>query len=373
MTTTPMRFTKNPLNRSMIHEDKKSPNFLRNIIETEIQQTGKWILYRSSKVYFFKSLPQVSLKHFSLSEIMKIVNKNSFEDFIHDFEERILVLGQGNFDSFWYFSVDISSLSNNDLALLSSSLLGNTVALDGRKLLTDCNSDDAALGGQIRSLYNFHNSNQYLGRTGEKTKSCEGGLKRVGMLSKENNKIYPRVDPVMIACVVSSDLKAVLLGNMKHHPKGFYSCLSGFIEPCESVQEAVVREVYEEAGVVIQTQDVYIIDSQPWPIGRFGGCELMIGCLAIAQTSTITIHDTEVVADARWFSKQEIEALLHKHSKSDLKTDLNQLNNEESCPESVRDIFIPADYAIAHHLLLRFAQHGYDMYCAKYVTAATTC
>ena len=101
--------------------------------------------------------------------------------------------------------------------------------VDGRGLLFSVdNRDDIAIAGQALALSTFHSSSQFEGRTGEPTVSIEHGLKR--RVLPLGVKVYPRVDPVMIACVVSPDRSMCLLGKMKSMPKNFYSCLSGFIE-----------------------------------------------------------------------------------------------------------------------------------------------
>jgi NAD+ diphosphatase len=144
----------------------------------------------------------------------------------------------------------------------------------------------------------------------------------------------------VISAVISSDKTKILLGKMKKMPSYFYSCLSGFIEPCESIQEAVRREVFEESGVRIGK--VQVIDSQPWPIGRGGTCELMIGCIAEAITEDICIRDDEV-EDVRWFSR--IEALDMIESAT---------SREGFVPSDIRTNpkpFVPGPYAIAYHLI----------------------
>lgn len=119
-----------------------------------------------------------------------------------------------------------------------------------------------------------------------------------------SNLSFPRTDPTIIVAVLSADAKRILLGRSKRFPPNFYSTLAGFIEPAESIEDAVRREVWEEAGVVLSR--VVIHSSQPWPYPA----NLMIG--AIAQVSdpaheTINLEHDPELEDARWFSIAEIE------------------------------------------------------------------
>lgn len=102
------------------------------------------------------------------------------------------------------------------------------------------------------------------------------------------------------------------------------------------------REVWEESGIVVQ--EVEILDSQPWPIGRGGNCELMIGCRAIARTELTNIQDKDV-QEVRWFSLEEARNMLEasKHSA--------EFPRNNSAP------YLPGPYAIAHHLVEDFVQN----------------
>jgi NAD+ diphosphatase len=122
-----------------------------------------------------------------------------------------------------------------------------------------------------------------------------------------SNLSFPRTDPTIIVAVISSDGKRILLGRSKRFPPNWYSTLAGFIEPAESVEDAVRREVWEEAGVTLSR--VVIHSTQPWPYPA----NLMIG--AIAQVSdpaheAISLsHDPEL-EDAKWFTIEEVEEAL---------------------------------------------------------------
>lgn len=248
----------------------------------------------------------------------------------------------------WYVALSLSDsfkedevLQNSAIVHISQSAGGTPKLLDVRSMLFSQTSvDDLAISGLALALCVWHNNNRYSGLTGEKTESIECGMKRCVMKSGETviSKVYPRVDPVMIACVISPCKTKALLGKMRRMPNNFYSCLSGFIEPCESIQEAVRREVWEESGVHVGA--VEIIDSQPWPLGRGGGCELMIGCIAFAETYEIVITEEEV-EDVRWFDLETLKAMVEDS------VEMKGFRGRASP-------FIPGPYAIAHHLIKHF-------------------
>lgn len=120
-----------------------------------------------------------------------------------------------------------------------------------------------------------------------------------------SNICFPRTDPVMITAVASADGQRVLLGRQNRFPPRWYSTLAGFVEPGESIEEAVRREVWEEAGVRVGR--VVIHSSQPWPYPS----SLMIGAIAQALPGqdAITLNDKEL-DDAKWFTIAEVQEAL---------------------------------------------------------------
>jgi NAD+ diphosphatase len=109
---------------------------------------------------------------------------------------------------------------------------------------------------------------------------------------------FPRSDPAVIMLVTDDDDRT-LLGHNPAWPPGRFSTLAGFVEPGESLEQAVAREVFEEVGVVVD--DITYEGSQPWPFPA----SLMIGFRAHAADPTLTIDDTEIT-EARWFSRSEL-------------------------------------------------------------------
>ncbi|XP_060787846.1 peroxisomal NADH pyrophosphatase NUDT12 isoform X2 [Neoarius graeffei] len=176
--------------------------------------------------------------------------------------------------------------------------------------LLKLNEDEAGIVAQARSVLAWHSQYSFCPTCGGKTKVDEGGYKRTCLtkgcssLQGIHNTCYPRVDPVVIMLVLHPDGNQCLLGRKKIFPPGMYSCLAGFIEPGETIENAVRREVLEESGVAVGP--VQYISCQPWPMSS----SLMIGCFAVAVSTAIKVDENEI-EDARWFSRQDvIDALL---------------------------------------------------------------
>jgi len=185
---------------------------------------------------------------------------------------------------------------------------------------------DLATYGGARALVDWHARHRFCARCGYTTKLAKGGWQRTctNMACKADH--FPRVDPVTIMSVEWEG--QLLLGRQPRFPPRRYSALAGFIEPGESIEEAVAREVFEEAGV--RVRDVRYVACQPWPFPS----SLMIGCHAYADDPAITIDKTEL-DDARWFTRAEVE-----YAMNGLKT-----GTEDGA------FIAPPPFAVAHHLL----------------------
>ncbi len=161
-------------------------------------------------------------------------------------------------------------------------------------------ADQAAIYGTARSLLEWHNNHRFCGRCGGDTKLFRAGWGRTCNTCKTEH--FPRTDPVVIM-LAEYEGKA-LIGRQSRFPPGNYSALAGFLEPGESIEEAVRRELNEEAGIT--TGAVRYVTSQPWP---FGGSQLMIACIAQTIDPRITL-DTNELEDAMWVTRDEVAAAL---------------------------------------------------------------
>ncbi|HEY5818073.1 MAG TPA: NAD(+) diphosphatase [Mesorhizobium sp.] len=219
------------------------------------------------------------------------------------------------------------------LALASTididSLPDGMKAIDFRSVYAQglLDSERAGAMAQGISLVTWNATHKFCGRCGSETRAAAGGYKRVCPGCGAEH--FPRTDPVAIMLAISGD--RCLLGRGKHFGPGMFSALAGFIEPGETIEDAVRRETLEESG--IRLGRVAYHASQPWPFPH----SLMIGCFGEALNEDIQADLTELEA-CRWFDREEVfRALEGKH------------------PDGV---FLPPRAAIAHHLIRAWAEAG---------------
>lgn len=186
---------------------------------------------------------------------------------------------------------------------------------------------DLAMLGQAKALIDWHQRHGFCPRCGSSTRLVDAGYRR--LCPNCGAEHFPRTDPVVIMLATRGD--CCLVGRGRQFPGVMYSALAGFIEPGETIEEAVRREVFEEAG--IRTSNVRYFTTQPWPFPS----SLMIGCFAEALDGDICIDEAEL-ADARWLDRSTARALL--------------------AGEEVEGIRIPPPIAIAHHLIRAWAEGG---------------
>ncbi len=161
---------------------------------------------------------------------------------------------------------------------------------------------------QGAALLSWHATHRFCSRCGAESRMADGGYKRV--CPSCNGLHFPRTDPVAIMLAVRGE--RCLLGRSPHFAPNMYSCLAGFIEPGETIEDAVRRETFEEAGVRLGRVDY--LASQPWPFPH----SLMIGCLGEALSEEIVLDDE--LEDARWFSRNEVAEMLLRRPDQGLRT-----------------------------------------------------
>ena len=157
--------------------------------------------------------------------------------------------------------------------------------------------DDAAMLAYAQAMIHWHRRHRYCGHCGTKNRSAEAGHVRFCTNPECGKSVFPRVDPAIIVLV--SDADECLLGRQAAWPVGVYSTIAGFVEPGESLESAVAREVVEETGVYVD--DVSYYSSQPWPFPS----SLMLGFNAVAKSRDIHLHDCEL-EHADWFTREHI-------------------------------------------------------------------
>ncbi|MBI4274049.1 MAG: NAD(+) diphosphatase [Rhizobiales bacterium] len=180
---------------------------------------------------------------------------------------------------------------------------------------------------EAKALLSWHSRHRFCASCGGATKLVQGGWRRDCPTCSAQH--FPRTDPVVIMLAFAGN--QCLLGRQPRFAPGMWSCLAGFVEPGETIEEAVCREMHEEAG--IECGRVRYFASQPWPFPA----SLMIGCHAQALSREITVDRNEL-EDARWFSRNEvIEMLLRRHP---------------------GELTTPPQIAVAHHIIRAWIEGG---------------
>jgi NAD+ diphosphatase len=214
--------------------------------------------------------------------------------------------------------------------------LAEAMKNDNRFVVTDLRSiavqglvapEHLAPLAEAKALLHWHARHRFCSNCGHMTNVVQGGWRRD--CPQCHAQHFPRTDPVVIMLAIRGD--QCLLGRQARFGQGMWSCLAGFIEPGESMEEAARRETLEEAGIVCGR--VKYFASQPWPFPS----SLMIGCHTEAISDAITVDRNEL-EDARWFSRDEAAAMLLRKHRDGLTT--------------------PPPMAIAHHIIRAFVEKG---------------
>jgi NAD+ diphosphatase len=183
---------------------------------------------------------------------------------------------------------------------------------------------------EAKALLGWHARHRFCPNCGSPTKVVEAGWRRDCPSCKAQH--FPRTDPVVIMLVIRGD-RCVLGRSLRFAPT-MWSCLAGFAEPGETIEDAVRREVLEEAGITCGR--VKYFASQPWPFPS----SIMIGCHAEALSDTVVV-DREELEDARWFDREELASMLKRQHPQGLTT--------------------PPPVAIAHHIIRDYVENGSDV------------
>ncbi|WP_420569335.1 NAD(+) diphosphatase [Thalassovita sp.] len=171
----------------------------------------------------------------------------------------------------------------------------NVLFSELRGIMTRLTARDAELAATARSLFSWHRSHRFCAMCGAESEMAMAGWQRD--CSSCGGHHFPRTDPVVIMLITHGN--DVLMGRSPGWPEGMYSLLAGFVEPGETLEAAVRREVFEESGVTVGP--VGYLASQPWAFPS----SLMFGCMGTATSRDIKIDPNEI-EDARWFSREEI-------------------------------------------------------------------
>ncbi|WP_114007607.1 NAD(+) diphosphatase [Cohaesibacter intestini] len=192
-------------------------------------------------------------------------------------------------------------------------------------------ADQLGAVAQARSLLNWHDTHQYCAKCGAKTHVALAGARRDCPSCEAVH--FPRTDPVVIMLAIHRDAEGVercLLARHTRFEDPMFSTLAGFMEQGETLEDAVRREIFEEAGVKIGA--VRYLASQPWPFPS----SLMLGCFAEALSTDLTLDDTEL-GEAHWYSREALKVMMER-------------------PVGSPEPHVPGDFSIAHWLIKEWAE-----------------
>jgi NAD+ diphosphatase len=187
----------------------------------------------------------------------------------------------------------------DDRPLPHPELPADAAFVELRRVMTALPPREGELAATAKAVVEWHRTHGFCAVCGTGSRPVEGGWQR--QCPACGARHFPRTDPVVIMLVTHGE--RALLGRSPGWPEGMYSCLAGFVEPGETIEAAVRREVAEEAGIGIGA--VRYLASQPWPFPS----SLMIGCLAEALGDSLTIDPAEI-EDARWVARDEMVAVI---------------------------------------------------------------
>jgi NAD+ diphosphatase len=206
-----------------------------------------------------------------------------------------------------HFVFDLSSISDTDIEswlvnLADNTEIGHGKFIDFRRSLSLLDHKQAAILSYAKALIHWQQSALFCGCCGHKTQAMDGGHRLLCINEQCQAEQFPRTDPVVIMLVEyqpKSGPAMCLLAEHHRISEQVYSTLAGFVDPGESLTEAVTREVYEEVGIDVTT--VSYVDSQPWPFPN----SLMLGFTARAQSMKIDLEEEEL-RSADWFTAEQL-------------------------------------------------------------------
>jgi len=219
------------------------------------------------------------------------------------------------------FALDISEIAN---PTRTGPLAGLGHFRDARTAASMVSIKDAAIMAQAKAMIDWHQRHGFCPKCGAPTKLMDAGYRRLCDACKSEH--FPRTDPVVIMLATYGE--ECLIGRGKLFPQGMFSALAGFIEPGETIEEAVRRELMEEANVKVGEVTYYA--TQPWPFPS----SLMIGCFAKAESRDAHADEAEL-AEVRWIERSVARELIEGRR--------------------IDGIMVPPRIAIAHHLIRAFA------------------
>ncbi|WP_019616322.1 NAD(+) diphosphatase [Psychromonas ossibalaenae] len=276
-----LKYSEMQLNRCS--NQRKNPQWL----ESQKNTNSRWVLMHSDQNYFSQGdnrplfLSLEAVEHLNLDNAV------------------FLGIDENN-DNRPYFALD---LTDTDQAL-TTVFLAQGEFIDLRKLAVVLDNQYASLLALARGICFWHRTHGFCARCGTASQLVEAGHSRLCSSQECGHHTFPRTDPAVIMIVrktFADGIERCLLGRQASWPDGVFSTLAGFVDPGETLETAVAREVQEESGISVN--NVQYITSQPWPFPS----SIMLGFIADACSEKIQV-DKDELDDARWFSRDDLNA-----------------------------------------------------------------
>ncbi|KAL1289508.1 nudix hydrolase 19, chloroplastic [Arachis ipaensis] len=273
----------------------------------------------------------------------------------------------GSEDDVVYWAIDVSSSEAVEFGARELSFVEVRTLMVASDWRDSQAMGNLAVAGHAKALLEWHNTSRFCGHCGAKAVPMEAGRRKQCSNDSCKKRIYPRVDPVAIMLVIDRENDRALLAKRSKFVPRLWTCLSGFTEAGESLEEAVRRETWEETG--IEVGEVVYHSSQPWPVGPNSmPCQLMVGFFAYAKSFEIKV-DREELEDAQWYSKEEVRKALtfdeYKQAQRSAAAKVEQMckgvgKNQSLAADfnvgtQLNPMFVPGPFAIAHHLISSWA------------------
>jgi len=328
---------------SVVNRQSYQRSNVEYINEVKVSDKSRFLVFGELEVLTTqKDRGDTKLALFTWEEVKEVVNnhKNTLIFLgIGDIEKGKLLRESHHApsdDDIPYFAINFTTkLTEEEFPTKATSSHGDLQYVSRGMMLL--RKEDSGLAAQARSILAWNNSNKFCASCGGPTKSGDSGYKRICATEtcKTNrgtvNVSYPRTDPVIIMAIISKCGGKILLGRGKRHPPRTWSCIAGFVEPGESIEDAARREALEECGVKVGPITYH--SSQAWPFPA----SLMIGLTGTAVSDDIHVDKNEL-EDAKWFDKAVVaEAIVEGYDR----------------PEGIK---IPPPFAIAHQLIKSWLQ-----------------
>lgn len=258
-----------------------------------------WSDPRTRVIVLWRGKPMVSASHAAL---VRVTTDHAL--FVDAAPDRIYL---GRDDGSPTFAADVSAWVPDDLDAetlntfldpteqVHPSMGDGSVFAELRAIMTQLSPRDAELAATARAVFGWHVSHKFCAACGQQSDFAMAGWQRNCPACERSH--FPRTDPVVIMLITKDD--HVLVGRSPGWPDGMYSLLAGFVEPGETLEAAVRREVHEESGITVGP--VSYLASQPWPFPA----SLMFGCAGEALDDEITV-DPEELEDAMWVSRADM-------------------------------------------------------------------